>query len=67
MASTKEIVIDIDPDGGTHIEAKGFSDGGCLKETKALEEALGVVDGRTKKAEAFVPEKVKTGNVKLGK
>lgn len=65
MASEKKIIVTIGADGGTEIEAQGFPDGQCLKETKALEEALGTVTERTKKPEAFVAEKSGTKQ-KLG-
>jgi hypothetical protein len=38
----KQIIIDIDTDGSTTITTKGFRGAECLKETLALEAALGV-------------------------
>ena len=46
----KKIVITFDSQGGSTMEAFGFSGGECLKATKSLEEALGKVGNRTMKA-----------------
>lgn len=48
----KEIRVVIDEKGNVQIEASGFSGRECLKETEALERALGV-DGQQRK---FKPE-----------
>lgn len=61
-----KIVVTVGKDGGTVIEAQGFKDAECLKETKELEEALGKVEGRTKKAEASVPPVGDKTKVKVG-
>lgn len=50
-----QILVDVSSTGDTTIEARGFADAACLKETQSLEEALGKVNGRTKKAEASIP------------
>jgi hypothetical protein len=60
----KKIIVTIAKDGGTKIEASGFSDNTCLAETKSLEEALGVAGSRTKKPEAHVS--AGAGTVKAG-
>lgn len=54
MATEKKIVLTFDKKGEMTIDAQGFPDGTCLKETASLEEALGKVTDRTKKAEAFI-------------
>lgn len=67
MATEKVICITIPNDGSgdTNIEPiKGFKDGSCLKETEALEKALGVVVSKQKKPEALITpqaEKVTVG------
>lgn len=43
MATEKMITIDVDKKGNSKIEAHGFDDNTCLKATKSVEEALGVV------------------------
>lgn len=48
----KFIDVIVDDEGNVVIEANGFSGGACLKETEALERALGKVTKRTMKAEA---------------
>ncbi len=44
MASVKEVVIEIDPDGTTRIEAQNFKGKGCAEATAMLELALGGTD-----------------------
>ena len=61
-----QIIVTVGPDGKPEIEAQGFKDGACLKETKSLEEALGKVEGRTKKAEASIPPVQDKSKVKVG-
>lgn len=51
-AGEKYIELTILPDGSTKLEAVGFPDGSCLKETEDLEKALGKVTKRTLKTEA---------------
>lgn len=46
-----EIIIDIDEHGNATIEGKGFVGEDCVKLTKELEEALGVVENRRFKPE----------------
>lgn len=62
---SKKLVVDIDESGNPSFEAFGFPDNTCLRETKALEDALGKVTNREKKPEALkVPvasDKVKVG------
>jgi hypothetical protein len=52
MGQTVQLIIDIGRDGELSIDANGFKDAGCLKETQSLEEALGAVSSRSKKPEA---------------
>lgn len=49
----KTIIVTIDKNGGTQIEAQGFTGDACLKETKSLEEALGKVEDRELKKEYY--------------
>jgi len=53
MASEKMITIDFDKKGGSKIEAHGFADNTCLKATKSVEEALGVVGKQDLKPEGM--------------
>lgn len=64
MPSEKKIIVTVDPKGNPKIEAQGFSDGACLKETASLEDVLGKVTERTKKVEAFKGSEagIKVGN-----
>lgn len=61
----KSIEVTVSPKGEVKIEAKGYDDGGCLKATQTLEEAMGKLKKRTAKPEmAKMPdlkEKVKIG------
>lgn len=50
----KQIIIDCLPGGKSTIDVKGFKDGGCLKETADIEAALGKVEEREKKPEAYI-------------
>jgi len=63
--TNKTIEVIIDLEGNAEVEASGFSDGACLKETEALEDALGVVTGRKRKnytgAAVGTPAKTKIG------
>ena len=43
----------IDPTGEITIDAVGFKGADCEKATKFLEEALGVIGGRTRKADYY--------------
>jgi hypothetical protein len=51
MKSTIEIIIA--PTGEITIDAVGFKGADCEKATKFLEEALGVIGGRTRKADYY--------------
>jgi hypothetical protein len=55
MASEKKLIISIDPKdpGHPNIEADGFSDSACLKETEGIIKALGSVVKQTKKPEVL--------------
>lgn len=48
----KKVTVTITPDGETKIEASGYTGTECLKDTKPLEEALGITGERTAKLEA---------------
>lgn len=52
--SEKTIIITIDKKGGSKIEAQGFDDSTCLKATKSVEEALGIVQDKQLKPEGHV-------------
>jgi hypothetical protein len=52
MAGLKQITVIIDKQGGSTIEASGFTGDSCLKATRSLEEALGKVSDREMKPEA---------------
>lgn len=45
----KEIKVEIDEDGNVTLDINGVQGNSCLLETKALEEALGLVEKREKK------------------
>ena len=45
----KKIVIVFDKNGGSKIEAFGFTGGDCLRATKDIEEAIGKAEGRKMK------------------
>jgi hypothetical protein len=51
-----KILVTVDKNGGTKIEAQGFKNNACLRETKDLEEALGKVEKRDLKVEGRIPE-----------
>ena len=57
----KKIIIEVDDKGGTKIEAVGFPDNTCLKATKSVEEALGVVQDQKLKPEASVKPSISQG------
>lgn len=52
----KQIIVLIDPDGNTQIEVDGLSGPSCKEETKALEEALGIITKTTHKADYYRQE-----------
>lgn len=53
MATHKELTITITPDGEVQIEVNGAKGKECLALTAELEDALGIVTDRTKKASFF--------------
>ncbi len=61
----KQLIVTIEPDGSTTVEAEGFRGRGCLDATKAIEAAVGVVVQRTKKAAFFAREEVRQ-DAKIG-
>lgn len=48
----KVIRVGVGPQGQVSVEAIGFTDGTCLKETASYEEAIGTVKARNLKPEA---------------
>ena len=44
--SQHTIEITVMPDGGTQIEAKGFTGTSCVEATRQLEQALGITEQR---------------------
>lgn len=61
-----KIHVTVSPQGETKIEAIGFQNNACLKETKELEEALGKVEKRELKAEGRIPEQQAALTTKVG-
>lgn len=61
-----KIQVTVSPTGETKIEAIGFKNAACLKETKELEDALGRVEKRDLKSEARVPEASTGLTAKIG-
>ena len=51
--TTKTIEVVVSSDGGITIDAAGFHGADCEKATAFLEQALGVVDARTKKPDYY--------------
>ena len=51
--TSKHVIVEIDLDGNIVVDAIGFKGAECEKATKAIEEALGVKTGETKKAEWY--------------
>ena len=49
----KELIVDIDTDGNIVIEVNGVKSNKCLKETKELEDKLGIVTKRDKKPDFY--------------
>ncbi len=45
----KEMIVKIDKNGNISIDTNGFTGDECIRETKKLEQALGVVTSREKK------------------
>jgi hypothetical protein len=68
MSKTMQTVtVIINKDGSTEIGVEGVAGAGCLKATKSLEEALGVVQERTPTADMgkkgpVVYDKTQVGN-----
>ena len=66
MAKRRDIVINIDPDGGVTIKVEGVAGGGCLDFTKFLEEELGEVTSREHTSEYYQEEEAETTVIKAG-
>lgn len=49
MATKKEVLVTIDEEGNTSIEALGYTDGTCRTVTEDIEKALGAVTNRKMK------------------
>jgi hypothetical protein len=47
----RKIVVVFDDEGNANVEAFGFTDGQCRKETKEIEEAIGSVQSRKVKGD----------------
>jgi len=62
----KTIEITVSPKGDISINAIGFKGADCERATRAMEEALGTVTGRTRKAEFHARVTTKTQQ-KIGK
>lgn len=56
MATKKNITFTIDENGEVKIEVKGAPGEDCMKLTKEIEEALGLVGERVKTSEFFQEE-----------
>ncbi|MEX2170058.1 MAG: DUF2997 domain-containing protein [Pirellulales bacterium] len=52
----KRIEIIVTPNGGTHIETKGFTGSECRNATRQIEEALGIVRNDQPTAEMYAPQ-----------
>lgn len=55
----EKIILDIEPDGTTTVEASGFKGKVCTKATEWLEKLLGKVQKRTYKEDYWKEEHVK--------
>ena len=51
--TSKHIIVEIDLDGNIVVDAVGFKGAECEKATKAIEDALGMKTGGTKKPEYY--------------
>ena len=49
----RQIIVIVDTDGATTVEAKGFSGTGCKNASKALETALGAVQSDKPTPESY--------------
>ena len=49
----KEMIVTIDENGSITIKTKGFEGEACLKETKKLEEELGIVSDRKRSPDFY--------------
>lgn len=56
MATKKNITFTIDEDGGVKIEVKGAPGEDCMKLTKEIEEALGLIEERSMTSEYYQQE-----------
>lgn len=59
MATKKDIFFTIDENGEVKIEVKGAPGEDCMKLTKEIEEALGLVEERSMTAEYYQQEETK--------
>jgi len=50
---TTEIILDFAPDGGVHMEGKGFQGKSCDETMAHFEKSLGVVSNRKNKPEYY--------------
>jgi len=54
----KKIIVTIDREGKTSVEAVGFKGKGCVKATEIIAKILGKESSRQKKAEYYEVEKI---------
>jgi len=59
MATKKDIFFTIDENGEVKIEVKGAPGEDCMKLTREIEEALGLVEERSMTAEYYQQEETK--------
>ena len=57
----KKIVVTIDKEGKTSVEAFGFKGKGCVKATEIISKILGRESSRQKKAEYYETEQISQG------
>jgi hypothetical protein len=62
----KTIEITVSPKGETKVEAKGFAGSTCRQATRALEQALGLVESDNPTAEFYQPQPVHTQQQQRG-
>ncbi len=63
MAKKEEMEITINKNGEVEIHVQGVDGTSCLKLTKELEEALGIVTGREKTSEFYKEESPVTTHI----
>ena len=66
MAAKDELEISVDAEGNVTIKVVGGDGTSCVELTKELEEALGLVDGRTLTENYYQPQTDVEGQVEQG-